>query len=127
MNRRRVDLVARQPVAQVLEHHLDAVAGVAKNQSRNSRAHEILGEPHRRLDVALPHPELRVDDGRVVHDDLPGPGGRAALIDELDRLAADARRVLARIANGRRREQERGRRPVETCNAQQATHDVGKV
>ena len=45
MNRRWVDLIARQPVPEILEHHFDPVAGVAEDQSRDTGAHQILGEP----------------------------------------------------------------------------------
>ncbi len=94
------------------------------------RAHEIGRERYRLLHVARADAELLVHDGRVVEEEFPLSARRAAVVDELDVALfepEEARRVLARISDRRRRADEQRARPVKARDAHQAADHVGDV
>jgi hypothetical protein len=92
--------------------------------------HQVGREQDRALQVARPNPELGVDDGRVEDEDAPRAAAGARSIEELDlgrALSDEARRVLARVADGGRRAQERGLLAVKTRHPDEARDDVRHV
>ena len=122
--------VARELVAQVLEHHLHAVARLAEDDGRHPGAHQIGGQVDRALPRAGADAQLGVDHRRVVEEEAPLARGRARVAHQLDlvrRGAEQARGVLARVADGGRGAEKDGIRPVEAGGAPEAGDHVRDV
>ncbi len=116
-----------QTVTQILEHDLDRVPALPKDQRRNIRADQVFRETHRRFDIARAHPKLGVNDGRVVEHDAPRPARCAALRDHLRGLAENLRRMLARVSDRRRRRNKGWVRPMKMADAPQPSEHVREV
>ena len=127
LDARWVDLRPHGAVAQVLQHDLDAAAALAEDERRHVGAHQVERERDGGLEVARADAELGVHDGGVVHEDPPRTGRRAALCDDLHRAAEDARRVLGRVSDGRRRRDEDGIGAVKARDADEPAQHVREV
>ena len=107
--------------------HVFVDLGMSPLCQRHVRPHELGGESHGGLHVALADAELLVHHGRVVDEHATWTARRSALTHEVHLATEHPLGVLLGIADGGRGHDEDGRRAVKASDADEATQKVRQV
>ena len=121
------DLVASQPVTQIFEHHLNAVAALAKNDGGHPCSNEIGRQLNRRLDITLADTQLSVDHRRIVEKKLARTRRRAALRNQLHLAPQHMAGMLLGIAYRGRCKNELGIGSMKTSHPLKTPQDIGEM
>ena len=117
-----------QVLAQVAEHHLDLEAAPAEDYGLHAVADPWGRDSAGFEQGAAPDPELAAEQGRVVEDEPPlSAWGTAAVHEGNVVLLEQPARELPRVADRRRRADERRRRAIEGAHALQPADHVGHL